>query len=74
VPGITVQEVCNTKWGTDGRGVRKAMKQAVIGRSSTDHAAPPSSRHHWLDDKDCQVPFRFNGRIDKLTFKLDRRS
>jgi hypothetical protein len=23
-----------------------------------------------VDDKDCQVPFRFNGNIDKLTFKL----
>jgi arylsulfatase len=23
-----------------------------------------------VDDKDYQVPFRFTGRIDKLTFKL----
>jgi hypothetical protein len=23
-----------------------------------------------VDDKDYQVPFRFNGKIDKLTFKL----
>jgi hypothetical protein len=70
VPGITVHEVCNTKWGTDGRDVKEAMKQAVIGRSCTDLAAPPSSRHHWLVDKDYQASFRFNGRIDKLTFRL----
>ena len=23
-----------------------------------------------VDDKDCQVPFQFNGKIDKLTYKL----
>ena len=25
-----------------------------------------------VDDKDYQVPFRFNGKIDKLTFNLGR--
>jgi hypothetical protein len=41
VPKITVQEICNTKWGTDARHVTEAMKHAVIEKYQFDVRACP---------------------------------
>jgi hypothetical protein len=43
VPGITVQKICSTKWGTDARAVTPKMKQDVIKAYNFDVNSCPAT-------------------------------
>jgi len=42
------------------------MRSAALSRRSRTWSGSP------VDDRDYKVPFRFNGRLDKLTLTIDR--
>jgi hypothetical protein len=55
VPGMTVEKICSTKWGTDARHVTSRMKQAVIDKYHFEASSCPLTTYKGKRDHRVEI-------------------